>query len=206
MTNNSSQSQSSTSSAIAYQYTSVKADGRLLDDVCALRYESYIADNYIEPNDTKRFFDEYDHQPNCQSFLTYCNGDVVGTLRACVYQPGSENIVPAMEIYTPEIQAEIGLDQPFIESNKFVIAPAFQRRGGTRARLGLMKNIVNTAIANKAKTIVTAVRPEHTRFYKYFSFIPISGPKQYPHLKFEAVLMACYDVPALTALGESKIS
>lgn len=206
MNRNSSQSLLNTTTRKSYAYTSVKADGRLLDDVCALRYESYIADNYIEPNDTKRFFDEYDHKPNCQSFLTYCNGDVVGTLRACLYQPGSEHIVPAMDIFYQEIEKEVGLDRPFVESNKFVIAPAFQRRGGTRARLGLMKNIVNTAMSNKAETIVTAVRAEHLRFYKYFSFFPISDEKRYQNLKFETVLVACYDVPALNALVESKIS
>ena len=198
--------QSSASNRRSYTYTSVKADGRLLDDVCALRYESYIADDYIEPNDTKRFFDKYDHQANCQSFLTYCNGEVLGTIRACVYEPGSKQIIPAMEIYAPEIEAEVGLDQAFVESNKFVISPAFQRRGGTRARLGLMKNIINTALSHDAKTIVTAVRAEHLRFYKYFSFVPISDPKHYQHLKFEAALVACYDIPALNEFVISKIA
>lgn len=181
----------------ARSYTSVVAKGRLLDDVCALRYRSYLADNYIEPNDTKRFFDEYDHEANCISYLTYMNGEVVGSIRSCVFDPMVDNTVPAMEVFEDEIRENVGFNDVIVESNKFVIAPEFQRKGGITARLVLMLNIVNAALDSKAGSIITAVRAEHVRHYRLFSLEKISDAKRYPNLNFDTILLACYDVPAL---------
>lgn len=52
-------------------YSSIKAYGPLLDHVFSIRYESYSAEDYIEKNSAKRFMDEFDGTPNCDSFLVY---------------------------------------------------------------------------------------------------------------------------------------
>lgn len=187
-------------------FTTLKASGGLFDEVSALRYRAYLADNYIQENDTRRFFDAYDHQPNCQSYLTYYGDSLVGSVRACLYDPEKPLQIPAMEIYGDEIKSAVGYEQPFIESNKFVIAPEFQRRGGLRARLALVKNIVQVAQEQQVPTIITAVREEHLRLYKTFSFIPISKAKTYAGLKFETVLLACYDIPHVSNLISNKFS
>ena len=77
-------------------FTSVKANGRLLDDVCKLRYKAYIHEKIIASNHTKRFFDEYDHKPHCCSYLTFCCGDIAGSVRCCSYQPGKFMDIPAI--------------------------------------------------------------------------------------------------------------
>ncbi len=185
-------------------YSSLKAQGKLLDHVYSVRYRSYIADDYIEPNNTRRFFDEFDHQENAQSFLTYCNDELVGSIRSCVFTPKLDMDVPVMEIFDKELRSEVGYENPFVESNKFVIAPEYQRRGGIRARFNMFRNIVNSAKESGANTIVTAVRPEHINFYKMFFFSLISETKSYPHLKFKTVLLACYNVDALKEFIWSK--
>jgi len=126
------------------RYSSVKANGRLLDDVFSLRYNAYIEDGSIEKNNTQRFFDEYDHLPNCQSFLTYLDEELIGSIRACQYIPNRHEDVPVMEIFKKEIEEAIGLNKSFVESNKFVIAPEFQRKGGMRARFHLVNNMLTT--------------------------------------------------------------
>lgn len=187
-------------------FTTLKAEGQLFDEVSALRYRAYLADNYITENATRRFFDAYDYQSNCQSYLTYYGENLIGSVRACRYDPEDRMKIPAMEIYDSEIRDAVGYDQPFIESNKFVIEPAFQRRGGLRARLALVKNIVEVAQSQHVPTIITAVRQEHLRLYKTFSFIPISKAKLYPGLKFETVLLACYDIEKVSKLISNKFS
>ncbi len=186
-------------------YTSVKANGRLLDDVCKMGYDGYLANKTIEENHTKRFFDHFDHQSNCQSYLTYCDGEVVGSIRACVYKPENEECVPAIENYESDIAREIGFRNPFVESDMFVIAPSFQRRTGSHARFALVRNMVNSAIINDVKIIVVAVRPELVRLYKSFSFAPISSSKQHPDLSCKMILLACYDIMVLSTLINRKI-
>lgn len=186
-------------------YSSIKAHGRQLDDVYALRYRAYFADGYIESNNTERFFDRYDHLPKNFSYLTYYDGEIAGSIRASLYDPKTPYDLPAMEIYSDEIRNSVGLENSIVESNKFVIAPEFQRRGGLRLRLALVLNMVNAAVEHHAPTIITAVRKEHLRLYKSFSFEAISKAKKYPLLKFETVLLACYDVQGLREYLVSKL-
>ncbi|MCB1754950.1 MAG: GNAT family N-acetyltransferase [Gammaproteobacteria bacterium] len=188
----------------AKDYTSVLAEGSLLDQVFALRYRAYVAEDYIEPNDTRRFFDEFDKTENCRSWLTYCGQELVGSIRACVYDPRQGLDVPVMEIFDRELREEVGYDKPFVEANKFVVAPEFQRRGGIRARFNMYRNIVDTAFETGADRIVVAVRPSHIKFYKMLYFSAVSDIKAYPHLKFKTVLLACYNMDALKEFIWSK--
>ena len=182
---------------IEKKYTSVKAERETLDKVFSLRYRSYIAENYIKPNDTHRFFDAYDYERNCHSYLVYYDMSLMGSMRLCLYNP-TENIpVPAMEIFNKELESEIGYDDSFIELNKFVIAPEFQRRGGIVARFNMFKKIGESTLAMGAKKVIIAVRPEHVRFYKHFSFSVVSDAKPYPHLTFKTVLLVCYNLEIL---------
>lgn len=186
------------------RYTSVLADGPLRDTVFELRYRAYIAENYIEANATMRFFDEFDHQQNCFSYLAYSGEELLGSIRSCVYRPKESLPIPVMEVFHDELGSEVGYDRSFVEANKFVVSPEFQRRGGIRARFQLYRNIVETAIIEEADRIVVAVRPEHVKFYKMLYFSPISDIKSYPHLKFKTVLLACYNMTALKAFIWSK--
>ncbi len=186
------------------RYSSVLADGPLRDTVFELRYRAYIAENYIEPNVTMRFFDEFDQQQNCFSYLAYSGDELLGSIRSCVYRPDVSLEIPVMEVFREELGLEVGYDKPFVEANKFVVSPEFQRRGGIRARFQLYRNIVETAIVEDADRIVVAVRPEHVKFYKMLYFSPISAIKSYPHLKFKTVLLACYNMKALKAFIWSK--
>ncbi len=188
------------------EYFSIKANNAMLEDVFSVRYRAYVANDSIDANQTKRFFDEYDRMDNCQSYLTYLGNNIVGSIRACTFIPGQNEDIPAMEIFEQEIKDNIGIDKPFVESNKFVVVPEFQRRGGVRARFHLFQNAVSSALEVGADRMITAVRPEHVRFYKIFHCQPISKIKSYPHLKFDTVLLANYDLPKLKEYICSKAS
>ncbi|WP_039913218.1 GNAT family N-acetyltransferase [Cellvibrio mixtus] len=186
-------------------YYSVVAKGPMLDRVYSMRYKSYGAEGYIEENSSLKFIDEYDGKPNSVCFLAYHRNNIVGSIRACVYDPSKGAGIPIMECFEKEIRNTIGYDNVFLEPNKFVIDPQFQRRGGIQARFLLLGTAVEEAARQKASNIVVAVRTEHIKFYQMFGGRLASEEKSYPHLNFKTVLMICDDVEKCRAFIRSKV-
>lgn len=174
------------------------ARGRQLDDVFALRYRAYLADGYIDENTRKRFFDDFDYEPNCRSFLTFHGAELVGSIRTCVWEPGAGYEIPAMEIFDDEIRREVGYDKRIMETNKFVVSPEFQRRGGIRARFSIYRSALSVVHEESIDVVVIAVREEHIRFYQMLGFGQISDVRAYPHLNFNTALLACYDMDSMS--------
>jgi N-acyl-L-homoserine lactone synthetase len=175
-------------------YYSVKAKGPMLDRVYSMRYRSYSAEGYIAENSSLKFIDEYDNRPNSTCFLLYHQNKAIGSMRTCVFDSSERMAVPVMEVFDEELRNNIGYDNTFVEVNKFVIDPSFQRKGGVEARMLLVGTVVEEAIRRGSSSIVLAVRPAHVRFYKMLGCNPISEAKSYPHLTFKTVLMACTDI------------
>lgn len=189
-------------------YESTAARGPLLDKVFSLRYKSYSAENYIDKNSSGRFMDEYDGQRNCQSYLTYFRKKPIGSIRSCVYSPDGPTVLPAMHPFEEEIRECLGYEEPFVEANRFVVDPDFQRQGGVVARFNIFRKIVESAIEAEAPCILAAIRPEHVKFYRLLFFYPLAdiAPKPYPALKFKVVLLACRDIARLKKLIWSRTS
>lgn len=186
-------------------YYSVIAKGPMLDRVYSMRYRSYSAEGYIEQNSSLKFIDEYDDKPNSICFLAYQKAKAIGSMRACVYEPSKKSLIPIMEVFDDEIRDNVGYDNTFVEMNKFVIDPTFQRKGGMHARLMLMGSVLNESMNRNATAVLVAVRPEHIRFYKIFGGKVISGIKSYPHLSFKTVLMACTELDSAEHILKSKL-
>ncbi len=186
-------------------YYSVIARGPMLDRVYGMRYRSYSAEGYIKENSSLKFIDEYDGKPNSICFLAYHRSNVVGSIRACVYKPGKGLDIPIMECFGEELKKAIGYESTFLEPNKFVIDPQFQRRGGIQARFLLLGSAVEEAVRQNAEHIVVAVRTEHIKFYQMFGGKLASEEKAYPHLNFKTVLMICSDVKKCRDFIKSKV-
>lgn len=187
-------------------YYSVIAKGPMLDRVYSMRYRSYSAEGYIQENSSHKFIDEFDDKPNSVCFLAYQQTKAIGSMRACVYDPSVKNsVVPVMEVFDEELRNNVGYDNIFVEMNKFVIDPAFQRKGGMHARLMLMGSVLNESLQRNATSVVVAVRTEHIRFYELFGGKVISGIKSYPHLSFKTVLMVCTELEAADRMLRSKL-
>lgn len=175
-------------------YHSIRATGALLEDVYRLRYDAYSAQGHIDKNDSGRFMDKYDSMTNCTSFLTYNGEKPIGSIRISAYHPNSNHIIPVMENFSEELASHIGMNHSFVEINRFVVHPDFQRKGGARARFSIYKNALEQVVQLQPTCVVAAVREEHMRFYKMLNFEPISEVKPYSGVKFKAVLMAGSDV------------
>jgi N-acyl-L-homoserine lactone synthetase len=187
-------------------YYSAIAKGPMLDRVYSMRYKSYSAEGYIEENSSLKFIDEYDDKPNSTCFLLYHQNKAIGSMRTCVFDPSEHITVPVMEIFDDEIRGNIGYDNTFVEVNKFVIDPTFQRKGGVEARMLLVGTVVEEAIRRGSSSILIAVRPAHVRFYKMLGCNQISDAKSYPHLTFKTVLMACTDIQWSRNFIRSKVN
>ena len=175
-------------------YYSIVAKGPMLDKVYSMRYRSYSAENYIEENSSLKFMDEYDAKLNSTCFLAYHQEKAIGSMRACVFDPKAGLSVPIVEVFEKEIRESVGYNNIFVEMNKFVMDPDFQRRGGVRARLSLMGAVLNESINKNAVAVFVAVRPEHIKFYEIFGGKLISDIKPYPLLSFKTALVVCTDL------------
>lgn len=156
-----------------------------------IRYNAYLAKDSIERNDDGTFTDSYDDAINCQSHVEYFEGMPAGAIRACIYSPEFPDLtIPAQELFPNEVEAHIGSDKCFVESNKFVIHPMFQNRA-IRLKFALFSFVFETALRHDADYIITSPRATQTDFYKSMLFTPISGVKKSLALNFDVVLMAC---------------
>lgn len=177
------------------QYNNIPAKGPLLDRVFSMRYRSYSGENYIEKDGSKKFMDEYDSMPNCTSYLVYTNNKPIASIRSCIFDPEKPYSVPVLDVFKKEIEDKIGLDDKFLEINKFVVEPEYQRSGGVKARFQLFSCMAKETFESDSKNVVMAVRPRHVKFYDMmFNCETISDIKVYPHLKFKTVLLLVKDI------------
>lgn len=187
-------------------YHNIRAYGPYLNTVFKMRYESYREKGYIDQHTTRQFYDEFDSENNCTSYLTFYQGRAIATIRSCMYTSDTDQSIPIFEVFKDEIKYNIGLDSPMVEANKFVMAPHFQRRGGVKARFMIYANVINAALDLGAKYLVAAVREEHIAYNTaLFGFKLISKPRAYPHLKFKTALMICDDVPNMRKRLDTKL-
>ncbi len=186
-------------------YRSVAAKGPLLDRVFSMRYKSYSSEDYIEKDESKKFMDEYDALPNCNSYLVYSDKKAIASIRSCIYDPEKPYSVPAMEVFEREIDNRIGLNSKFMEINKFVVDPDFQRSGGAKVRFELFACMAREGFEKNVEHVVLAVRPKHVRFYKMIlNCEVISDVKCYPHLNFDTVLMLMNNIQNVKEFVFSK--
>ncbi len=187
-------------------YYTDEAKGPLLDKVFSMRYRSYSDAGHIDKCSTGKFMDEYDVKPNTQSFLLYGEAKkTVGSIRICDYGENEGFGAPSMEMYGDEIMNKVGYDKRFIEANRFVIDPAYQKRGGKRARFRIFERVVDMAMDYNADSILIAVRPEHVKFYGMLYFKPISEAKVYHGVKFKTVLCVNNEILRFKEFVHSKL-
>ncbi|MCI5076869.1 hypothetical protein [Oricola sp.] len=159
------------------------------NQVYSLRHRAYRASGVMTDSVGDLFYDDYDSKQNCFSFLLLHEGRPMGSIRANRKVLESDE-VGAMDAFGPELRAAGIAGNSFVESNRFVIDPSFERRG-IRALIQLMRGIrLHTALAD-ARYVVTAVRVQHVDFYRRFlKMYPISKPAMYPGLDMLTVLLA----------------
>ena len=161
------------------------------DAVFRLRYESYLRENAIDPDFSRRLSDHYDDLENTTIFGVFLEGDLVATIRASVGTADYPEF-PAMEVFADLLTDELAAGRSFVDSTRFAI-----KEQASRAYPGLIPYIVARApwmVAEyfQADYMLAGVRSEHRAFYaRVMDFKVISGARFYPKLASPHFLMNC---------------
>jgi hypothetical protein len=170
-------------------------DGEQFDPVYRLRYEAYRREDFIPINSQQVTRDEFDDLPNCHCFGVYIDGQLVSSLRFHVVtqaQPWS----PCMSVWPDVLQPLLDNGKSFIDPGRFTAD--FEASLAYPALPYLTLRIAAMACEYfPVRFCMSAVRPEHTAFYKrIFGASPLGDERSYANLAFPMQLYAA-EVPAI---------
>ncbi|MFL5251557.1 MAG: N-acyl amino acid synthase FeeM domain-containing protein [Rhodopila sp.] len=170
-------------------------DAQTRRDAYRLRYDSYLASGFIEPNETRQFQDIYDDLPNCETTVLYDQGEPVASVRTCTLAFGSRQRSPAMDTYPEQVttllarHAADGFSGRGLETTRLVRSPAAENNQGLVFLLYRLAGYVGM-IAH-TQVLLACVRQNHVSFYKRLGYEAVTEPRAYPGLKCPMLLMSC---------------
>jgi hypothetical protein len=170
-------------------------DAQTKRDAYRLRYDSYLASGYIQPNETGLFQDLYDELPNCQTVVIYDEGVPSASVRVCSLAFGSRKRSPASDAFPEEVrkllneQTAIGTGARGIETTRLVRGPAADNNQGLVFLLYRMAGFLG--MAAHTHVLLACVRRNHAPFYKRLGYEAVTEPRAYPGLNCPMQLMAC---------------
>ncbi len=160
-----------------------------------LRYDSYLASGYIQPNETGLFQDVYDELPNCQTVVIYDDGVPSASVRVCTLAFGSSKRSPASDAFPEEVrkllneQTAIGIGARGIETTRLVRSPAADNNQGLVFLLYRMAGFLG--MSAHTQILLACVRRNHAPFYKRLGYEAVTEPRAYPGLSCPMQLMSC---------------
>ncbi|MBS9721223.1 hypothetical protein JYU29_11045 [Tianweitania sp. BSSL-BM11] len=161
-------------------------------DAYRIRYRSYVAGGYIQPNATGLFSDSFDDMPNARTIVLYDRDLPVASVRTCTLTRGTDLTSPARETFGEEVDALLakkndGFAGRGIETNRLVRNPEAENNQGLVFLLFRMAAYV--AICTHSQVHFACARPNHAPFYKRMGYEPASGLRPYPGLTCQMRLL-----------------
>lgn len=165
------------------------------DPVYRLRYEAYRRENFIPINSQQVTRDEFDDLANCYCFGVYIEGQLVSSLRFHVVTP-EQSRSPCMSVWPDVLQPMLDKGQSFIDPGRFTAD--FEASLAYPALPYLTLRLAAMACEYfPVRYCMSAVRPEHTAFYKrIFGASPLGDERTYANLAFPMQLYAA-EVPTI---------
>jgi len=165
------------------------------DPVYRLRYEAYRREDFIPINSQGVTHDEFDELPNCFCFGVYIDNLLVSSLRFHVVTP-EQPTSPCMSVWPDVLGPILDKGQSFIDPGRFTAdfdaSLAYPALPYLTLRLAAM-----ACEYFPVRYCMSAVRPEHTAFYKrIFGASPLGDERSYANLSFPMQLYAA-DVPTI---------
>ncbi|HEY4040536.1 MAG TPA: hypothetical protein VGM32_01690 [Rhodopila sp.] len=170
-------------------------DPQTKQDAYRLRYQSYLASGFIEPNETGLFQDQYDSLPNCQTTVIYDQGVAVASVRTCTLAFGSSQRSPAIDTYPQEVaellrqSSTIGIGGRGIETTRLVRSPVGENNQGLVFLLYRLAGYLG--MRAHTQVLLACVRQNHVPFYRRLGYDPVTPPRPYPGLSCPMLLMSC---------------
>ena len=163
-----------------------------LDIAYHLRYRAYRNADAIPVNAEEKFIDKYDRQDNVRTYLVWHEDRPVASVRSLTWSAGY-NWAPtdSIVLFKKDIEQQLGLQTPVLESNRYVVDPEFTGRKSLMAQMLLFRIQAIGSLVDQCDYVITAVRPRHASFYKRFmNFQPVSEPISVDNVSFPIQLLA----------------
>lgn len=159
------------------------------DAIYRLRYDAYIAEGAISPNESRSFSDALDEDSNAHTFGVYVDDELVSSIRLHVATPQHPHL-PAMNVFADLLAPELAAGKVIVDPTRFVADKEASRRYPelcyVTTRLGWLAGEYFAA-----RYILATVRAEHQAFYRRtYGHKVICDPRHYPSLTKPISLMA----------------
>ena len=146
-----------------------------------LRYEAYLREGAILPNERKSLSDDFDDSPNGFNFAIYIDGALTSALRLHVLSP-THPTSPAQHSFNDCLAAHVKAGRTIIDPNRFV-ADYVRARFYPQLPYATLRLSYMLAVHVGADLVTCTVRPEHKAFYKREYFADnVCDPRPYPTL------------------------
>lgn len=158
------------------------------EEIFRLRYQGYLRDGGIEPNETGRFSDAWDDTPNVLLIGVYLEGVLASTVRIHVSSPGLSD-TPAFGPFGDVLQSYSAAGHRLIDPTRFVISEEAAQVGPYMPFLTCRLTCM-AAEHFGAFGFLATVRQSHVPVYKRVTgHRAISEPRTYPLLRKPIVCM-----------------
>lgn len=166
----------------------------------ALRHDGYLSHGYIDARPDGLFSDKYDEYANSKTIVVYKNFVPAGSVRVCVFDPSSQaygaDQIPAADIFRKEILELLRGLRPGGQMGRAVEITRLTRHPDFASDNEIVSALFRIAgylvLEAQADAVLSAVRPNHAKFYRRMGFQKIEEPREYPGLNFLTGLMACF--------------
>ncbi|WP_206455370.1 N-acyl amino acid synthase FeeM domain-containing protein [Aurantimonas marina] len=154
-----------------------------------LRYNSYVQEGAIDPNEDRRFTDSHDNDANALIFGVELYDCLAASIRLHVCSP-SHAISPGLEVFPDVLEPILERGESFIDPTRFVIDRNI-RSNANRLPLATVRLAAMAAEHFNADHMLATVRAEHVPFYRRFCHMELrTSPRDYPGLNKPICLMS----------------
>jgi len=151
------------------------------NEVFKLRYDAYIREESIKPNNSGMFHDAYDDMDNCWIFGIYLNDKLASSIRFHVISPEIRK-GPALDVFPDIIGPMLDEGQVLIDPTRFVADPVAAKEYPEIPFMTLRVACMAYEYFN-ADSVLATVRKEHQAFYRrVFNAKIMCDPRPYPAL------------------------
>ena len=158
------------------------------EPIFRLRYEAYLREGAISPNETGTFTDSYDDLPNARIFGLYLDGELASSIRIHVTSPEHADF-PSYHVFEDLLDPELAAGRVIVDPTRFVTHKVLSQLnpGLPYATLRLCWL---AAEHFRAEHFLVAIRTEHQAFYRRtFRHRLICDARPYPLLAKPISLM-----------------
>ncbi len=154
-----------------------------------LRYDAYLREGAIEPNESRMFCDAYDASPNVWILGMHIDGELAASIRFHFASDERERI-PACDVFGDILGPDLKLGRSVLDPTRFVANLEHARAFPEMPFLVLRTGMLAGGYFDPFYMLAT-VRTEHQAFYKrVFGYAPLSEARHYPSLKKPISCMA----------------